>query len=64
MGRQQYYDLNSINKEIEDLRDVLNEVAADDESSPKKVLEISQQLDKLIVEYTKREILEKRRAVR
>lgn len=64
MSRQQYYDLDSINKQIEDLRDILNEVAADSESSPNKVLEISQQLDKLIVEYMKKDILRKHRAVR
>jgi len=44
-------DLKLVTEEIESLRDVLNEVVADMESSEEEVLEVSKALDELINEY-------------
>lgn len=51
MGQQQKRSLSIISKEIETLRDVLNEIVADREDSKEDVLQVSMELDKLINEY-------------
>lgn len=51
MAQQQKRSLSIINKEIEELREVLNEIVADKENSEKDVLQVSMELDKLINEY-------------
>ena len=51
MGQHKERDLKIVTEEIENLRDVLNEVVADLESSEEEVLEISKALDELINEY-------------
>ncbi|KOA20618.1 Spo0E like sporulation regulatory protein [Clostridium homopropionicum DSM 5847] len=51
MGQHKERDLKLVTEEIESLRDVLNEVVADMESSEEEVLEVSKALDELINEY-------------
>lgn len=51
MRQHKKRDLKIVTEEIENLRDVLNEVVADLESSKEEVLEISKALDELINEY-------------
>lgn len=51
MGQHKKRDLKIVTEEIENLRDILNEVVADLESSEEEVLEISKALDELINEY-------------
>lgn len=45
--------IEHINNEIENLRIVLNEICAsiDDESLTEEILDISRQMDKLIIDY-------------
>lgn len=45
--------IEHINNEIENLRIVLNEICAsiDDESVTEEILDISRQMDKLIIDY-------------
>lgn len=54
--------IEHINNEIENLRIVLNEICAsiDDESLTEEILDISRQMDKLIIDY----IEEKRKMVK
>jgi hypothetical protein len=57
MSKQQVKDLEALDREIEVLREVLNEVVIDSEASPEYVLTISQRLDKLITQYYKGQII-------
>jgi hypothetical protein len=58
MSKQQVKDLEALDREIEVLREVLNEVVIDSEASPEYVLTISEKLDKLIAGYYRREIVD------
>jgi len=53
--QQHKRSLSIIVKEIEELREVLNEIVADRENLESDVLEVSMELDKLINEYMKYE---------
>ncbi len=55
MMQQHKRSLSIIVKEIEELREVLNEIVADRENLESDVLEVSMELDKLINEYMKYE---------
>lgn len=51
MKQQQGRDLNTVSRDIENLRAVLNEIVADRENSEGEVLKVSKELDELINEY-------------
>ncbi|MPN56997.1 hypothetical protein SDC9_204691 [bioreactor metagenome] len=55
MIQQHKRSLSIIVREIEELREVLNEIVADRDTLENDVLEVSMELDKLINEYMKYE---------
>jgi two-component system, cell cycle response regulator len=55
VSESKYLQLNKLNKGIEELREILNEICAtvDDSEKDKERLAVSKCLDELIVEYMK-----------